>query len=212
MLNLFKTLTALTLVLGLSVAAHAQVVEVTFQETTAGQWDVFAAVTGDTSTTAGISSYSLFVQGVDPADVSYAQNTFLDTITLNGAVGFLPGNLKAEPVDVDFNAGNFQNAGPTANPVLNIGESPVFLASLLPANFTDIDLGVPALLGTFSTDEGLGANNFRAGDFGLFNATGDGFSPTNPQVNTTVIPIPEPTSLALLALGGMTLLARRRAA
>ena len=108
----------------------------------------------------------------------------------------------------DFDAGAFQDDPLTD--IQDIGEEPVTVASLLPSSFPSVNLGVPAVLGTLTTPAGLGAGDFLANDFGLFNAAGDGFFSGEITETANVVPIPEPTTAVLLGMGGMAVLTRRR--
>ena len=72
-----------------------------------------------------------------------------------------------------------------------------------------MQLGVPALLGTLSTPDGLGAANFEATSVGLLNVAGDGFLSDPPTPTSEVNLIPEPASLSVMALCAMSFLRRR---
>ena len=196
------------------LAQAQEQIEVTFDETSPGSWDVLAEVTSDNNS--GLSSYDVSVVGTPATDISYTQNT-LDTTKGDGSsVGFAAASMGVigdEATSTHFNAGSFQNpVGSTKAPVFDIGKAPVMVESALPGVIESIDLDVPALLGTFTTPEGLGEANFQATAPGLFNAAADGFYQGDTNLTTTVNPIPEPTSLALLGLGGVALLARRKRA
>ena len=176
-----------------SLAAQAATVTYTFNETVAGSWDVYAEVTSGVAETAGMSAYSVWVY-TTPAAVSYAENTLND-----GFSGFLPPNLTQGDVGGDFNAGNFQASGGFA--LVGVGISPVVSGA--------VNLGVPALLGTLTTPTGLGIADLAGTSAGLLNPANDGFLQTV-AVESVVNPIPEPVTMALLALGGLLALVRRR--
>ena len=188
--------------IGLSaVLAQAAAVHYTFDETAPGSWDVSVEVTG--ADTAGLSSYSLWVDAT-PALVSYTENV------LSGITNFSPltvvgfNTLVQGDVAGKFNAGNFQSL---PNAIMGVGKVPVLVVPLAGDN---VDLGVPAFLGTLSTPVGLGVGDLYPGDAGLFNAAGDGFQTSPPAATFDVNPIPEPVTLTLLGLGGLALLIRRR--
>ena len=182
--------------IGLStMAAQAATVTYTFNETVSGSWDVYAEVTAGVAETAGMSAYSVWVY-TNPATVSYAENTLFDNV---GFKGFLPPNLSQGDVGGNFNAGNFQSSGGFA--LTGVGVSPVVSGP--------VNLGVPALLGTLSTPAGLGVADLAGTSAGLLNPANDGFL-TSVDVASVVNPIPEPVTLALLGIGGLALLIRRR--
>ena len=196
------------------LAQAQEEVEITFNETSPGTWDVLAEVT--TEGNRGLSSYDVTVAGTPATDISYAQNSLSTTKPSGANVGFAAaskGAIGEEATSTRFNAGSFQNApGSDDAPILDIGKEPVQVDSLAPSVISPVDLEVPALLGTFTTPEGLTAENFQATAPGLFNAAGDGFYQGTTNLTTTVNPIPEPTSLALLGLGGLALFTRRKRA
>ena len=145
-------------------------VHYTFEETSSGTWDVLVEITGDT---AGLSGYEIWIDGVDPETVTFAEN-----VLGYGAVGFLSGTLLQGDVGGYFNAGNYQNSD-TA--IEGIGKVAV--------NEVAVVLDVPALLGTLSTEAGLTEANFRVMLAGLLNELGDGYLDTGGLVPTMeVIP------------------------
>ena len=81
-----------------------------------------------------------------------------------------------------------------------------------PGTTPHVQLDVPALLGTLTTADGLGAANFEATSVGLLNAAGDGFLSDPPTPTSEVNLIPEPASLGLLSIGTLLILGRRRRA
>lgn len=190
------------------LAQAQEKIEVTFDETSPGTWDVLAEVT--TEGNSGISSYSVSVVNTPASEISYSQNN-LSALSTEGT-GFGSANKGPVPVDdpnaTTYNAGSFQTSA--SDGFLNVGKEPVHVEDL--GGGPAVDLGVPALFGTFTTPTGLGAENFEASGWALFNAAGDGFLSSSPEISTTVDPIPEPTSLALLGLGGVALFTRRRRA
>ena len=147
-------------------------VDYIFNETSPGTWEVFIDVDG--GDTAGLSAYSVWVDNVDPASVSYEENV-LGTVDGPGftPIGFQQGTLASGQVGDSFNAGNFQSSGDSA--ILGIGMVEVYEEGSIPGVTPLVDLDVPALLGTLTTQPGLGEGDFRAISVGLLNAVGDGF-------------------------------------
>ena len=187
-----------------ALAAQAAAVNYTFNETAVGNWEVYVEVTG--ADTAGLSAYSLWVNA--GAGVSYAENTLG---TVDGGftpIGFSPATLSSGFILGQFNVGNFQTF--TA-PILGIGKIAVDEPGAIPGTTPHVQLGVPALLGTLTTPAGLTTlQDLFPGDAGLFNAAGDGYQTSPPDATHEVNPIPEPVTLALLGLGGLAMLIRRR--
>ena len=147
-------------------------VNYTFKETSPGSWNVLADVTGDD--TAGLAGYEIWVDGVDPATVSFTENTLG-----SASKGFLSSTLVQGDVGGSFNAGNYQFYGTEA--ILGIGMEAVDEAGVV--------LDAQALLGTLATGTGLTPDNFRATVAGLLNAVGDGFLNTDELIpSVTVIP------------------------
>ena len=143
----------------------------TFRETAPGRWEVLIEVTGDT---AGLSAYELWVDNVDPALVSYEENTLYTVVGENYTpVGFFPGTMLQGQVAGSFNAGNFQSSGEAAIP--GVGMVPIDEPGWLPGITPHVELDVPALLGVLSTPTGLGENDIRAISVGLLDETGDGY-------------------------------------
>ena len=83
-------------------------------------------------------------------------------------------------------------------------------AGVISGTTPHVQLGVPALLGTLTTPDGLGAANFEATSVGLLNAAGDGFLSNPPTPTYEVNLIPEPATLGLLSIGTLLILGRRR--
>ena len=191
----FGIITALICIGLASFAAEAATVTYTFNETVSGTWEVYAEVTTGVAETAGLSAYSVWVY-TNPATVSYAENALFDNTAFKG---FLPPNLSQGDVGGNFNAGNYQSAGGFA--LVDIGISPVTSGP--------VSLGVPALLGTLTTPGGLGVGDLAGTSAGLLNPANDGYL-ASVDVVSVVNPIPEPVTLALLGLGGLLALARRR--
>ena len=187
------------------VQASDMTAHFSFNETAAGSWAVSAEVTGDT---AGLSAYSIWTRGVDPSQVSYEEGT-LGTIGDGFAPrGFQSSTFVSGDVGGDFNAGNFQGNGNSA--IAGIGTDAVDDAGVIPGTTPHVQLGVPALLGTLTTPDGLGAANFEATSVGLLNVAGDGFLSDPPTPTSEVNLIPEPATLGLLILGSLSILGRRR--
>ncbi len=144
-------------------------VHYTFKETAPGTWEVLVDLTG---ATAGLSAYEIWVNGVEPSDISYAENTLGTSID-----GFMSSTLLQGDVDGNFNAGNYQNY---ESAIENIGKYDV--------NETDgtivVDLDAQALLGILTTPAGLTEENFRVGLVGLLNELGTGYFDANYLVAT----------------------------
>ncbi len=154
-----------------------------FVETSAGVWDVSVSITG--SETAGLSAYGIWVYA-DPALVTYTENTLWTYGAGYVAVGFPPANLMQGDVGGNFNAGNYQAS--LASAILGIGKIPVDEQSTIP-EISGVSLGVPALLGTLTTPEGLGVGDFDFDGFGLYNAAGDGYITSRPTPTIHIDPI-----------------------
>ena len=73
---------------------------------------------------------------------------------------------------------------------------------VVPGTTLNVQLNVPAIEGTLTTPEGVGAANFEATSVGLLNSKGDGFLTDLPTPTYKVHPfvIPEPASLNLEAI------------
>ena len=193
-----------------TIAAQGALVHYTFNETSSGNWNVLVQVTPQSGDTMGLSAYAIWVNAA--SGVNYTENTLG---TLNGSyqpIGFQAGTLLKGFISGKYNAGNFQTY--TA-PIYNIGISPVYIAPPPGPPPIPVNLGVPALLGTLTTPAGLHLlTDLYPGPSGtgLFNAQGNGYLPT---VTPTweVNPIPEPATLALLAIGSaLWLIGKRRSA
>ncbi len=138
-------------------------VHYTFKETAPGTWEVLVEVTG--MDTAGLSAYEIWVDGVDPATVSFDENV-LGTVVGSKAVGFF--SLIQGDVGGSFNAGNYQGSGDAA--IQGTG-----MIDIEVVGSVTVDLDAQVLLGILSTEAGLTESNFRATIAGLLNSTGDGF-------------------------------------
>ena len=210
-----KKIVMTMMVIGLTaMVAQAAVVHYSFDETAPGTWDVYALVTG--ADTAGLSAYSIWVYGY-PGEVSYAENTLGTMNSGSQPIGFHAASRAQGYLGADFNAGNFQNSGPSA--ILGIGMVPLDLHA--PGDVVPpVILGVPALLGTLTTPPGLVVHypgipyiqgGLGAESASCFNETGDGYLPPEEvTVSAETFPIPEPATLSLLAIGGLVMLRRRR--
>ena len=196
-----KKIAMTMMVIGLTaMVAQAGAVHYSFVQTSDTTWDVEAEVTG--ADTAGLSAYSIWVYSA-PAGVSFAESTLG---TLSGSyqpVGFQ--SFVSGDVGGDFNAGNFQGSGTAA--IEGIGKVPVYMAPPAGVPTPPVDTGVPALLGTLTTPEGLGVGDFAATSAGLLNAAGDGFLS---EVAVSFEVIPEPATMLLLGAGSLLLLKRKR--
>ena len=145
-------------------------------------WDVSLSITGDD--TAGLSAYGFWVYA-DPATITYTENILGTAGDGFAWIGFSPGTASQGDVGGNFNAGNYQFAGTSA--LLGIGQVAIDEEGALPGTTPHVVLGVPALLGTLTTPEGLTVTDFAADGVGLLDATGDGYlsSPPVPSVHVT---------------------------
>ncbi len=76
-----------------------------------------------------------------------------------------------------------------------------------PPTTPHIVLGVPALLGTFTTPTGLDGSEFAPDGAALLNSANDGYvSPSS----VTMTVVPEPMTLSLLAIGGAFVAIKRK--
>ena len=204
MKNLFVW-TPVVLVCSIATTAFAQpTANYIFKETAPGTWNVLIEVAG--AETSGLSAYEFWVDGVDPATVSFSQNVLSTVVGIGfDPVGFM--SLLQGDVGGSFNAGNYQESGSAA--IQGIGMLEVYEEGSDPGITPLVDLDVPALLGTLSTPQNLGAENFRVSVVGLLNAAGDDFYDTS-GITPTMEVIPEPVTLSLLVFGGVGLLKRKR--
>ena len=155
---------------GWFVSSTPPEVHYTFKEIAPGTWEVLVEVTGDS--TAGLSAYEIWVDGVDPATVSFTQND-LATIESYGLVGFSQANLLQGDVGGSFNAGNYQGCGDAA--IQGIGMVDIYKEGSIPGVTPLVDLDAQALLGILTTEAGLTDENFRVTIVGLLHALGDDF-------------------------------------
>jgi hypothetical protein len=193
-------------VLAASTAAQAGTINLSLTETAPGNWELAASVSG--GDTAGLASFSATVFTDDPSAVS-ATFPNLSTISPLGAQqGFQTSSVQAFASSVVAGAAMTD----TNNLITGVGMSPVNVAPAFPiAGQEPVVFGVPAVLMTLTTPEGLASDSF-AFNAGLLNANGDGFLPADSTtISSTVEPIPEPTTAALLGLTGLLMARRRRA-
>ncbi|HDY65670.1 MAG TPA: PEP-CTERM sorting domain-containing protein [Phycisphaerae bacterium] len=198
-----KKIVMTMMVIGLT-AMVAQAAGTTFHfvETAPGNWEISVAVTGGDSV--GLAQYSIWVRNT--AGVSYVENK-MNTLRAGdfAALGFQPATMLAGYIGPDFNAGNFQGANEFA--VQGIGVTPLQIGPPLPFPAPppyDIDLGVPAHIGTLTTPTGLTLADFDATSANVLDMTGEGVIETFPNV------VPEPATLALLGAGSLLLIRRKR--
>lgn len=211
-MNKIATLLTAATVAGTVSVAVADTITFFATETVAGSWDISVSITGGDST--GLAQYGFNVTGLSNSEdaESYSPNTLSTAISLSPVT---VAGFSAPPIldDVGINAYSISHSQ-TFNPdaIFNIGVTNVNYSGI----GDSVVLGVPAFLGTFTTDEVLGSSNF---DFtaSLFDSSGL-TGPSNLLDNGTevtfqsvVTPIPEPTSLVLIGLGGLLIARRRRA-
>ena len=152
---------------------------------------------------------------LDPTTFSWTQNNLENFNAAFAPQGIQVANLLASNVGTDgYSAANGQFNSPNA--VFGIGINPVFVENnaVIPTD-ADIDLGVPALLGTLLlpganglSDEELGA--LLSPNAALFNSS-DTSNAINPaSISSMVQRIPEPASALLAGLAAIGFLARRK--
>ncbi len=147
-------------------------VHYTFRETLPGNWEVLVEVTGDG--TAGLSAYEIWVDGVDPATISFDENVLATVVGESlWPVGFSPATLVQGDAGGSFNAGNYQGCGESA--IKGIGVSGIDESGSIPGITPHVQLDVPALLGILNTEPGLTEKNFRVLVAGLLDELGSDF-------------------------------------
>lgn len=161
----------------------------TFNEVSPGQWEVYLSVAGEETT--GLSAYSFWVDNVDPAGVNFEENG-LFTLQQEGGnffpVGFLPGTFVEGEVGGSYNAGNYQGSGQYA--LKYLGMTSLFEDGYSPGQTPLVDLEALALLGVLTTTPGLDEGDFRVGEVGLLDATGEGFLSETLQATIDVNALP----------------------
>lgn len=200
-------------ILGMTGLVQAGTAHFTITEVTSGTWDVFVAVDG--SDTSGLVSYNIQLVDLAPGEnesVAWSQNVLgnLEEGTFVSR-GFQTDDLTQGKVgSTEYSAVNSQFG--KSNPIYDIGMTPIFVEGADAVGSPDVDLDVPALLGTLTTPDGLTATNF-APNANLFDnsQTSTGLlTAGNVTVTQTVTPIPEPASVTLLAVAGLALMGIRR--
>ena len=196
-----KKIAMTMMVIGLTaIVAQAATTDFQFIETAPGTWEVSVTVAdGDNL---GLAQYSIWV--MDTPGVSYVENLLYTQRSPDYAsIGFQPGNLVTGYIGpVNFNAGNYQSANEYA--IQNIGVSDVYHMPPPGPPQVPVDLGVPALIGTLTTPTGLTLDDFAATSANVINLTGDDV------LASDVTKSPEPATMALLGVGSLLLIRRKR--
>lgn len=169
------------LIVGLmATVAQAARVQYILHETAPGNWELYVEVTG--SDTAGLSAYGMFV---DDLSASFTESTLYAVKTFNPPTtlemnGFLPMTFTDGTVSGMYNFGNYQNNDSTILPIAGVGAG-IEGIGMVPVHelgiFGDVNLAVPAHLGTITTSPGLNLSDFTGEIPGLLNAASDGHLP-----------------------------------
>lgn len=172
------------------------------------------SITNDTANLFNTSAVvqNNFTPGINTGN---GNTSWIATLTFNVATGFT-----TTVEDVSFN-GISINGGQA----LNVARKNDFTVTLLDPSLVAIDsVTIADTVADESTqplitfdlaDTVLGAGTYtltiRGGDFTGDDETGNHTGIDNLSINGTAVPVPEPSSLALLTLGGLAMVRRRRA-
>lgn len=213
-----KLLYTIAAVFGLTAAANAAMVTATFEEVSAGMFDVTVGITPEAGDTTGLAAVDFEIVNALASGVSFTANEGLTGVQSNfmpfGFVSSLQGPVPVgDPNAMRYAVGVAQNTGAPSTIVQNIGITDV--NATRPGGFRAVQTGVPALIGTISAPTGMSADNFANIGIAILGPAGtSAFSvaPENLMVNVIPLTTQANPDLGLMASSGGTLSADLQAA